>query len=466
VAATPAHPGRVLATVTAAQVLSVASATVVAVALPALARDLGADGAEQQWVIDSFVLVFASLLVAGGVLGDRYGRRRALLVGLALFATGSLWCALAPSVEPLLVGRVVQGTGPALVLPASLAIVGATYSEPLARARAVGIWGAGSGTGVALGPLVGGGLVEAFGWRAVFAINVPACALLAVAALRNVVHDRPAPARHPFDAPAAVLVTLAVAAVTFTVIEGRQLGWTSAPVLGAVAGAAVLLTAFVRHERGHPAPLVDLAVLRERRFVAANLGGAVLFGALTGSAVYLSVFLQQVQDRGALEAGLVLLPQGVLIAATSPLTGAIVARVGTRPPILAGMTVCCVALLGLVTLDGGTSALHAGAVLGLLGIGTGLALPPMTATALGAVRSRDAGMASALHNASRQLGQTFGVAVLGAIVVAHAEQGAFLEGLHLAVATAAGAVAAAGVAIAWLVPREARTGMGPVAPTR
>jgi DHA2 family methylenomycin A resistance protein-like MFS transporter len=454
VAATPAHPGRVLATVTGAQVLSVASATVVAVALPDLSRDLRADGSEQQWIVDAFVLVFASLLVAGGVLGDRRGRRGALLVGLALFAAGSLWCALAPSVEVLLAGRVLQGVGPALVLPASLAIVGATYRDPLARARAIGIWGAGSGTGVALGPLLGGALVEVFGWRAVFAVNVPVCAVLAIAAVRTVPRDRPAPARHPFDAPAAALVTLAVAAVTFAVIEGRELGWTSAPVLGAALGAAVLLVLFVRRERAHPAPLVDLAVLRERRFVAANLGGAVLFGALTGSAVYLSVFLQQVQGRGALETGLVLLPQGVLIAAAAPVAGRLVARTGVRPPMLVGMALCTAALLGLVSLEPATSAVHAGVVLGLLGIGTGLALPPMTATALAAVRARDAGMASALHNAARQLGQTFGVAVLGAIVVAHAERGAFVEGLHLALVTAAVAVAAAGVAIAVLVPRE------------
>ena len=151
-----AHPGRVLATVTAAQVLSVASATVVAVALPALARDLDAAGTEQQWVIDAFVLVFASLLVAGGVVGDRRGRRTALLAGLALFAAGSVWCFLAPTVEWLIAGRVVMALGPPLVLPASLAIVTATYADPAARARALGFWGAGSGRGVTLGPLLGG----------------------------------------------------------------------------------------------------------------------------------------------------------------------------------------------------------------------------------------------------------------------------------------------------------------------
>ncbi len=183
---TAVRPGRVLATVTAAQVLSVASASVVAVALPALADELDAGGAEQQWVVDAFVLVFASLLIAGGVLGDRRGRRDALLIGLVLFAGGSLWCALAPDVGWLIAGRVLQALGPPLVLPASLAIVTATYRDPERRARAVGYWGAGSGAGLALGPLLGGLLVDGLGWRWVFGINVAVCALLVVLALRVV----------------------------------------------------------------------------------------------------------------------------------------------------------------------------------------------------------------------------------------------------------------------------------------
>jgi MFS family permease len=171
-------PGRTLATVTAAQVLNVASSTVVAVALPSIGRELHADGTAQQWVVDAFVLVFASLLVAGGTIADRIGHRTALLAGLSVFALGSVWCAVAPNVEWLVAGRVVQALGPPLTLPASLALVTEAYSDPGARARAIGIWGAGSGTGLALGPLAGGLIVDTLGWRWVFGINLPVCAVL------------------------------------------------------------------------------------------------------------------------------------------------------------------------------------------------------------------------------------------------------------------------------------------------
>ncbi|MBI5106831.1 MAG: MFS transporter [Solirubrobacterales bacterium] len=457
------HRGRILATVTAAQVLSVASATVVAVALPSLARDLGADGAQQQWVVDAFVLVFASLLVAGGVLGDRYGRRTALLAGLAVFALGSAWCLVAPSVGWLLAGRVVMAFGPPLVLPASLAIVSTTFTDPGARARAVGIWGAGSGLGLTLGPLLGGAVVEVLGWRWVFGVNVPLCALLALAAVRNVPRDRPVAAEHPFDGLAAGLLTAAVALLVFGLIEGRELGWGSAPVLGAFAAAALLTAVFVRHERRHPAPLVDLALLGHRPFLAANLGGATFYGAVTGLAVYLSVFFQQVQGRSALEAGLCLLPQGACTALFAPVAGRLTARLGPRPPIVAGMAIGTVVILALLQLEPATPIGDVWWAFALLGAGIGIALPPMTVTAVSATSADRAGMASAIHNASRQLGQTFGVAVLGTIVLAGAGDAArhhpltgaaadaWVEGLHAALLVAAGALAVAGVVVAVLV---------------
>ena len=459
------RPGRVLATVTAAQILSVASASVIAVALPSLAHELDADGAEQQWVVDSFVLVFASLLIAGGAIGDRRGRRSALLTGLVLFAAGSLWCALAPDVGWLIAGRVVQGLGPPLVLPASLAIVTATFGDPIRRARAIGYWGAGSGVGLALGPLLGGMLVDGLGWRWVFGVNVAICAVLVWLALRHVPRDRPAAPAHSFDAPAAAMSTGAVALLVFALIEGRQLGWTSAAVLGALVAAAGLTAAFVAHERRHPAPLVDLSLLGHRAFLAANLGGATVYGALTGLAVYLSVFLQQIQGRSALEAGLCLLPQGLMTAACAPLAGRVTGAVGPRPPILVGMGLVAVAVLALVRLEADTPVAQFWWLLGLLGMGTGIALPAMTVTAVTTAPARRAGMASALHNASRQLGQTFGVAILGTVILAHAGAAAdggriepagvadWMGGLHVALVVAATCVALAAVAVAFLIPR-------------
>jgi MFS transporter, DHA2 family, methylenomycin A resistance protein len=463
---TPAlERGRILATVTAAQVLSVASATVVAVALPSLARDLHAAGADQQWIVDAFVLVFASLLIAGGVFADRYGRRTALLTGLGLFSIGSLWCALAPTTELLIAGRVLQALGPPLVLPASLAIVTVTYADPRERAHAIGLWGAGSGIGLTLGPLLGGVVVTALGWRWVFGVNVPICALLALLAWRTIPRDRPERPDHRFDLAAALLLTTAVALLVFGLIEGRELGWGTPLVLGAFATAIALAAVFVRRERRHPAPLVDLRLLRHRAFVGANFGGAALYGTLTGLAVYVSVFLQQVQGRSALAAGLCLLPQGAMTALCAPVAGRMAARFGPRPPILAGMVAACAGTLALAGVDPGTPVADMWWNFALLGVALGIALPAMTVTAVAAVPAAQAGMASAIHNASRQLGQTFGVAVLGTIILARAGQAAqhselrgaaalaWTNGLHLALYVAAALLAVSAVVVAVLLGR-------------
>lgn len=445
--------GRTLATVTAAQVLNVASSTVVAVALPSLARELHAGGTAQQWVVDAFVLVFASLLVVGGTLADRLGHRGALLAGLTLFALGSLWCLLAPSTGWLIAGRVVQALGPPLTLPASLALVTDAYADPAARARAIGIWGAGSGTGLALGPLLGGVIVDTLGWRWVFGVNVPICALLVLLAATTIPEHRPPRPGTRLDVLAAVVLTAAVALLVFGLIEGRRLGWTSAATLGVFAGAVVLGAAFVRRSLGRPAPLVDLTLLRERRFTGANLGAAGLYGALTGSAVYVSIFLQQVQGRSAAQAGLCLLPQGALTAALAPVAGRLTARVGARVPIVAGMTIATLGFLALVRLQPDSSLPATAWGFGLLGAGTGLALPPMTAVALSAARTGAAGMASAIHQASRQLGQTLGVAVLGTVVFSNA---VYVDGLHTSLLVAAAAVAVTGFVVARMIrPRPA-----------
>jgi DHA2 family methylenomycin A resistance protein-like MFS transporter len=315
---------------------------------------------------------------------------------------------------------------------------------------------------VTLGPLLGGLVVDGLGWRWVFGVNVPICAVLALLAWHGVPRDRPARSAHRFDSPAALLLTAAVALTVFALIEGRELGWTSATVVAALAGAVAIVALFVRRERRHPAPLVDLGLVRRRAFVAANLGGATLYGAITGLAIYLSVFLQQIQDRSALEAGLILLPQGALVAVCAPLSGRVVARVGPRPPILAGMAAACVGMLALVGIDPGTPVADIWWPFALLGVGLGIALPPMTVTALAAAPGEQAGMASAIHNASRQLGQTFGVAVLGTIILARAGAagdgrivpGPWTDGLRAALVCSAVALALAAVAVAVLLPRH------------
>lgn len=462
----PRRPGLVLLTVTTAQTLSVASALVVAVALPPIGQDLHADAAQLQWVIDAFVLVLASMLVAGGVVGDRRGRKPAFLTGLLIFAAGSLWCTLAPTIGWLLAGRVIQAFGPVLVLPASLAIVSDAFPDPADRARAIGLWGAGSGIGLALGPTAGGALVDAFGWRGVFAVNIPICLALALTGWRTIPRRRPADPTHRFDLAGAALLTTGLGALAFVIIEGRQRGWTSGVVLAAAVVSVGALTAFAAVERRHPAPLIAPALLRTRTFVVANLAGAAVFFSFTGMVVFLSAFLQQVQGASPGAAGLTLLPFGACVALLAPVAGRLTARVGARTPMVIGLTLATAATVFLrVRIDVALDVDGAWWILALLGAGVGLALPPMTVTAVTSVDLPRAGMASAVHNASRQLGQMLGVAVLGAIILAQAgaaaDGGARLRGaaatdwtagLHAALTVCAVLLATAAVGVARLVP--------------
>ena len=241
----PPVAGLVLAVLVTAQVLTVANSNLIAIALPQLSVELGATAAQRQWIVDAFVLVFAALLVAGGVLADRYGRRRALLAGLALFAGGSVACALVSDPGLLIAARVLQALGPPLVLPASLSIVAATFSSPTARAKAIGVWGAGSGFGIAIGPLLGGTIVEGLGWRWAFGLSAVAAAALAAAAVASIPGDRPAAPERRFDVGGALLVTAAIGSLVFGLIEGPARGWASASVLGAFVATVVLAGALV-----------------------------------------------------------------------------------------------------------------------------------------------------------------------------------------------------------------------------
>jgi MFS transporter, DHA2 family, methylenomycin A resistance protein len=441
---------RVLAVLVTAQVLSVANSNLIAVALPQLSRALGASDVQRQWVVDAFVLVFAALLVAGGVLADRYGRRRALLAGLAAFTAGSLASALASTAGLLIAARVVQALGPPLILPASLSIVAATFPDPGPRARAIGVWGAGSGFGIAVGPLVGGLIVSGLGWRWAFGLSAVAAVALAAATLAIVPRDRPpAPARR-FDHLGALLITAVLGGLVFGLIEGPSRGWGSPGVLLAFAAAATLAAAFVLAERRHPAPLVDLELVRRPVFAAANLAAATLTFVLLATSVYLSDFLQTFREDTPLEAGLALLPLGIATAVFAAVSGRLTARAPARTLIVSGL-LCAAAGALLLSRVGATlwPALLA------LGAGAGIALPATTATAVAAVAASRTGMASAIHNAGRQVGATLGVAVLGSIVAAHAATGTaagYADGLSIALLVAATALLATAAVAIKLVP--------------
>jgi DHA2 family methylenomycin A resistance protein-like MFS transporter len=425
--------------------VAVVSTTVVSVALPSIGRDLHADSTELEWVVDAYVLVYASLLVAGGVLGDRRGRKGLFMIGIAVFGTGALVTGLAPTVPALLVGRVVQGVGPALLVPGSLTVIRAIFDDPRRRAVAIGLWSTSSGLALAVGPVFGGLVVDGLGWRWVFLLNVPLVVLLIGLAARYVPRVPRTPPRYRFDVIGAALTTLALSAVAFALIEGHDRGWGSGVILSAFGAGAGALVAFILWERRRPEPLVDVRLFLRPAFTVANVAALIVFFAFVGGIVYFSTYFQQVQGHSPVVAGLDVSAIGIAFAVSAQLSGRLVGRLGPPLPMTAGLLVAGLATLGLLRLRPDTGIGQIWWVFALLGAGIGLCLTPMTAAAVAAVDASHAGMASAVHNALRQLGQVLGVAVLGALVYARLPAGPtggrfdvrgrslFVDGLHHAI---------------------------------
>jgi EmrB/QacA subfamily drug resistance transporter len=365
--------------------------TVVNVALPALEHGLDASLAELQWTVNAFTLTLSALILLGGGLGDRFGRRRVYLVGIVWFAAASLLCGLAPSAEWLIAARALQGIGGALIVPGSLALIQASI-HPDDRARAVGWWSGLSGTAGAAGPLVGGGLVDAAGWRWVFLVNVPIAVVIAVLLARHVPESRDARPAHRFDVAGALLAAVGLGGATYALIQPTAAGW--AAVVGLLAFAS-----FVWVERCSVAPMLPLGLFASRRFSAANLASFFFYGALAGFIFFLPIQLQLTVGYTPLVAGLALLPLTALTLALSARAGAITARIGPRIPLAAGSLCCAVALL-LATRIGAQSSYWVDVlpVVALTGIGIPLITPPITTAVLSAVPDARAGIASAVNN--------------------------------------------------------------------
>lgn len=394
--------------------------------------------------MDAYVIVYSSLLVAGGVIGDRRGRKGLFLLGAAVFGAGALVAGTAPDMAVLLAGRAVQGLGPAM--PGSLTIIRATFTNERQRAVAIGLWSTASGVALAVGPALGGVLVQAGGWRWVFLFNVPLVAVLLALAGRFIPRLPRTEVSGRFDWAGAVLTTAGIALLAYAAIAGPDHGWTSPLVIGAFAAGPLALAALVVWERRASGPLIDVSLFARPAFAVANLAALVVFFAFVGGIVYFSAYFQQVQHRDAIQAGLDVGALGVAFAVMASQSGRLVARFGPRLPMLAGLTIAGLATLGLLRLDVHTSI---GAIwwnFAVLGAGIGLSLTPMTAIAMSAVDAGQAGMVSAVHNALRQVGQVFGVAVLGAVVYAMLPPGAsagpplappqgelFVAGLHHAI---------------------------------
>ncbi|WP_204299829.1 MFS transporter [Actinoplanes campanulatus] len=391
--------------------------TIVNIALPAIRDDLGSSVSGLQWTIDAYTLVLASLLVLGGSCGDRFGRRRVFQAGLVLFTSGSLLCSAAPSLSWLIVFRMVQAVGGSMLNPVALSIITNTFTGPRERARAIGVWGAVTGFGLALGPLAGGVLVHAFGWRSVFWINVPVGIAAFLLARRFIPESR---AEHPrrLDPVGQILVLTLLAAVTFGIIEGPTSGWTSPVIMGCFILGAAALAALLWWEPRRDEPLIELSLFRTPAFSGAVLIAICAFATLGGFLFLNTLYLQEVRGLSALEAGLYTLPMAAMTIIASPLSGRLVGSRGTRLPLRIAGTAMALGLLPLTWATATTPGWQLLAGYLVFGFGFGMVNTPITNTAVSGLPRSRAGVAAAIASTSRQVGTALGVAVIGAVASA------------------------------------------------
>ncbi len=397
--------------------------TVLNVALPAIRHDLDASVAGMQWTIDAYTLVLASLLMLAGSTGDRLGRRRIFSLGLVLFTAGSLLCSLAPSLEWLIVFRMLQAVGGSMLNPVAMSIITNTFTDPKERARAIGVWGAVVGISMAAGPLIGGLLVDSVGWRSIFWLNLPIGLLALVLTLRYVPESRAEHARRP-DPVGQLLVMALLGSVTYGIIEAPAAGWTSPLVIGCALTAAVTLVWLLLHESRRAEPLIDPRFFRSAPFSGATVIAVSAFAAMSGFLFLNTLYLQDVRELDALGAGLYMLPMAAMAFLCAPVSGRLLARSGPRLPLaIAGVTMAASGLLfAAFSAETSTPLMFAGYV--LFGLGFGMVNVPITNTAVSGMPRAQAGVAAAVASTSRQTGATLGVAVIGAVLAAGTSGGA------------------------------------------
>jgi EmrB/QacA subfamily drug resistance transporter len=446
--------------------------SIVNVALPSIVRQLGADTTALKWVVDAYNLAFAALVLVGGTLSDRFGRRRSLITGLVIFGVGNALGALAGSTELLIGARVVMGIGAALVFPTTLSIITNTFTDRSERAKAIGIWGAMTGIGVASGPVIGGWLLDSFYWGSVFVLIVGAVALALVAAVLFVPESAD-PSHPPIDGWGVLLSTAGLAALVIAIIQGPDWGWTSGRTLAGFAASLVFLAAFVVWERRCPHPMLEVAFFRNPRFSAASGAIALAFFALFGFIFLITQYFQFVRSYGAFESGLRTLPVALSIAVAAIGGTRVAVRFGNRLVVAAGLTLLggSFAWIALVLTDTTPYSVIVGQMV-MMGLGLGLTTAPATESIMGEVPKEKAGQGSAVNDATREVGGTLGVAVIGsafssvyiAAIAANAVWSAAPpelaaraeEGIGLALGVAEGAAAVVGPEIAAQLAEAAR----------
>jgi MFS transporter, DHA2 family, methylenomycin A resistance protein len=424
--------------------------SVVNLALKSIAGDLHAGVSAMQWVVDAYNLVYASLLLTGGTLGDLYGRRRIFLVGIALFTAGTVICAIAPNASTLIVGRVVSGLGAAFALPMSLVLLTLAYPHHEQRAHAMGIWASCNGLAFIIGPTLGGWLVDSVGWRSIFYMSLPACAAALTLTLCSI-GESAEPDGRRLDLPGQVLAVVGLGGFAFAAIEGPHWGW-GLPLVATTVVAALAILAFVLVEARTPGPLLPLSFLRQPVFSAALAVAALMTFGMYALLFIMPLYFQIVRSSTPFVAGLELLPMSVSFVVTSQLVGYLTNSFGPRLVMTFGMACMGFGALALACITESTHLVFIEAALTVVGIGLGLNTAPVNGVAVAAVPPARSGTASGILNTARMVGATLGVAILGSIFASYAGQRAsmsenFLPGLQAAM-MAAGAAELIGAIVA------------------
>ena len=446
-----------LALLALAEFVVVLDASIVNIALPSIARGLHFSLANLSWVVNAYVLTFGGFLLLGGRIADRVGRRRVFVVGLGVFSLASLAGGLAQSEASLIAARAVQGLGAAMLAPAALSLVTATFAEGAERNKALSIWGAVAGSGAAAGVLLGGVLTSALGWRSVLFVNVP-IGIAAILIAPRLLSESKGEVAGGFDLPGAALVTAGLSALVYALVRAASVGWGSTQTIGVLAAAALLLIAFVYVERRSAAPLVPFSFFRNRNVTLANAAMFAAGAAIIGLFYYLSLYLQRVLGYTAIKAGTSLLPLAVGTIVAAGLASPLIARIGVRTVLLAGLVLFAGGLVWFAQLP--VRGAYLADVLGpslLIALGLGIAFVAITILSVSGVKDREYGLASGLVNTSQQIGGALGLAVLSSIATTrtddlaatgHPINQALTLGFHTAFLGAAGFVLVAIIATA------------------
>lgn len=388
--------------------------TIANLAIPSIRTDLAATAAHAQWVIAIYALVVASLQLLGGVAGDRFGRRRVLQIGTAIFMLGSLLCSLAPFIDALIAARALQAVGGSMMNPVALAIIAQVFPGPAERARAIGVWGAVFGASLALGPVVGGVLIDLFGWRSVFWINVPICAV-AIVACAVLVRESRSATTHGIDPVGQSLAAGSLFGLVFVLIESPGRGWTHPSIMVVAAAAACAFVGFLRYESGHADPFIDLRFFRSIPFASAAVVALLVYTVWGAFLFMMSIYLQGWRGYSAVHAGLLLLPVGVAVLVFSPLSGRLVGRVGTRPSLLiSGLMIATMSTM-LAFLTPTTRLWMLAVIFAAFGITFGMVIVPINYAAVNGMPQDRAGAAAGITSTSKQVGISLGVAFSGVL---------------------------------------------------